>query len=114
MSCVLDPVVNRDPHVGDVGTALVLLIVDQCGDVVDVSAATAITVFIKRPGSNGATLTKTGVLDTDGTDGKIRYVTVAGDFTVAGNYKIQGRVTIPTGGPWSSVPAEFYVQGNLG
>lgn len=113
MSCPVDAPVTYDPHVADVGTALVGIIVDQCGDVVDVSAATGITVFLKRPGSNGTVLTKTGVLDTTGTDGKIRYNTIAGDFSVAGIYRVQFRVTI-SGATWSSRENEFYVKGNLG
>lgn len=103
-----------DPHVGDVGTELVVVIVDQDLAIVDVSAATELTIFLKRPGSHGVVLTKTAVLDTDGTDGKIRYNTVAGDFSVSGLYKIQGKVTLPTGGPFWSADSEFLVKGNLG
>lgn len=102
-----------DPHVGDVGTELVVVVVDQDLTVVDVSAATDITIFLKRPGSSTVAMAKTGVLDSTGADGKIRYNTVAGDFTVPGNYKVQGRVTIGSE-TFHSAESEFYVKGNLG
>lgn len=110
MSCTADPIVVKDPRVGDVGTALVVQIVNQCGDVVDVSAGTGLTIYLQKP--DGTVLTKTAVLDTTGLDGMIRYNTIASDFSAAGLYKTFGRVTLPTGGPWSSIDTEFLVQGN--
>lgn len=102
-----------DAHVGDVGTELVVVIVEQSLTVVNVAAATSLTIFLKRPGSSGTVLTKAAILDTTGVDGKIRYNTVSSDFTVSGNYKIQGRVTVG-GETFSSAEGEFYVKGNLG
>lgn len=101
-----------DVRISDVGTELVVCIVDEDGDVVDVSAASAKTIFLKKPGSGGAVLAKDASLDTTGTDGKIKWVTTAGDLDTAGIWRIQGRVTV-AGATWSSEKSEFQVKRNL-
>lgn len=99
-------------HVGDVGTELVVQVVDENAAAVDVSAATSLTIFLKQPGENGSVLTKTAVLDTTGTDGKIKYTTVAGDIGTDGVWTIQGRVTVG-GSTWSTAESRFVVKPNL-
>ena len=79
-------------HVGDVGTELVCQLVDQDGDVVDLSAAGTMRIFLGKPG--GSVLTKAAVLDTDGTDGRMKYLTIDGDVDEAGVWEIQGRAAI--------------------
>lgn len=96
-------------HEGDIGTKLLVTITDD-GNIVDVSPATSLSIFIKKP--NGTVLTKPATLETDGTDGKIYYVTVAGDLDKAGIYKIQGKVTFVTGTYYTNT-SSFKVHCNL-
>jgi len=99
-----------DIHEDDIGTTLTLTITD-CGTTLDISTASSLSIFIRKP--DGTLLTRTGVFTTDGTDGKIYYVTVAGDTDVAGTYKIQGKVTFPSTASYYTNSATFHVERNL-
>jgi hypothetical protein len=101
------PDLDAEIHVNDVGTALVVTITDETGAAVNVAAATNIKVYLTKP--DGTVLTKTGVLDDDGTDGKIKYVTQAGDLSVKGAWKIQAAVTLGSAS-WSTRQAAFQVH----
>jgi len=96
-------------HEGDIGTKLLITVTDD-GSIVDISSASSLSIYIKKP--DGTILTRTGVLETDGTDGKMYYITVAGDLDRAGNYKIQGKVVLPSGSYYTST-ATFKVHCNL-
>jgi|SRR6056300_308722 hypothetical protein len=96
-------------HVGDVGTQLIMTVKDD-GVVVDISSASSLSVIIKKP--DGVNYTKTGTLLNDGTDGKMYYISVNGDFNAAGNYKIQGIVTLSGGTFYTSI-STFKVFCNL-
>lgn len=96
-------------HEGDIGTKLLITVTDD-GSIVDISSASSLSIYIRKP--SGTILTRTGVLETDGTDGKMYYITVAGDLDVAGSYKIQGKVVLPAGSYYTST-ATFKVHCNL-
>lgn len=96
-------------HEGDIGTKLLITVTDD-GQVVDISSAISLSIFIKKP--NGTILTRVGTLETDGTDGKMYYITVSGDLDKAGSYKIQGQVVLPSGSYYTST-ATFKVHCNL-
>ncbi len=96
-------------HVNDVGTKIVIIVYDG-DDIVDLSAATGLTIQIKTP--DGTVMMKVAELDTDGTDGAMRYYTLDGDFTVAGAYSIQGIVNI-AGGTFHTDAQMFRVFNNL-
>ena len=96
-------------HKDNVGTKLLVTVTDDGSDV-DISTSSSLTIFIKKP--DGTVLARTGVLNTDGTDGKMYYLTVVGDLDVAGNYKIQGKVVISTGTFYTSI-SNFKVHCNL-
>lgn len=96
-------------HEDDVGTKLLATIIDD-GEVVDISSASSFTLLIKKP--NGVLLAKPATLETNGTDGKIYYITVAGDLDEAGVYKIQGLVVLPNGSFYTSI-VTFKVHCNL-
>ena len=81
-------------HVDDVGTRFLITVQDD-GVAVDISTATARQINFKKPSST--VLNRAGSLFTDGTDGKMYYDAVAGDLDEAGDYKIQGKVTFPSG-----------------
>ena len=57
-------------------------------------------------------MTKTAVFNSDGTDGKIYYTIVSGDFDEAGTYKIQGKVVISDGTFYTDIQS-FKVHRNL-
>jgi hypothetical protein len=80
-------------HVNDVGTTFQLTFKDD-GSIVDVSSASAVEVLLMGP--DDTAVTKTATLVSDGTDGKVKYVTVSGDIDTAGTWKIQGKVTFAT------------------
>lgn len=96
-------------HVDDIGTKILIVVYDG-DDVVDLSAATGLTIQIKKP--DGTILTKVAELDTDGTDGGMRYYSLSGDFPVPGAYYIQGIVNI-AGGTFHTDTQMFRVFSNL-
>lgn len=96
-------------HENDVGTKLLITVTDD-GEIVDISSASVLDIYIKKP--NASILYRTGTLETDGVDGKMYYITVPGDIDIAGVYKIQGRVTLPSGSYYTST-ATFKVHCNL-
>lgn len=96
-------------HVGDVGTQLIMTVKDD-GAVVDISAASDLDVIIRKP--DGVSHTKSGTLYTDGTDGKMYYTSISGDFADAGNYKLQGKVVLSGGTYYTSV-SNFKVHCNI-
>ena len=101
-------------HVGDIGTVFELEVkdTDLNGDevIVDISTNTALAVYLEKP--DGSTLTKVGVLSGTGTDGLMRYVTIAADLDTAGNWKVQGKVDLPAG-EWYTDIHKFKVYANL-
>lgn len=98
-------------HVGDVGTALEFTILDQDGAVVPIGGALELEIKFKPPG-NAATFLREPELTTDGSDGKLHYVTVDGDFDRPGEWKVQAIVTLSTGVKYSDI-TEFPVHSNL-
>lgn len=96
-------------HVDDIGTRLIMTVIDD-GEIVDISTATDIDVILKKPDTSSDI--NPGLFYTDGTDGKIKYTSVSGDFDQAGTYKIQGVVTLPSGTFHTSI-SDFKVYCNL-
>jgi hypothetical protein len=96
-------------HVGDIGTTLIGTFSDS-GTAVDISTASSIEMIIKKP--DQTKLTKTATFVTDGTDGKVQYITIAGDIDQAGNYKIQGKVVYGGATYYSSI-STFKVYCNI-
>ena len=94
----------------DIGTALRGTIKNQDDAVVDISTATVRYIILHTP--NGDKLTKTAALVTDGTDGKLQYITTSGVLTPIGWWKLQGYVKIGTSEYYSDIH-RFQVHGNL-
>jgi len=82
---------------GSVGVVLEL-IVEENGAAVDISAASNLKMVLVKP--DGTRIEKTAVLSGTGTDGKMRYTTIAGDLDQAGEWLYQGSLTV---GTWSGV-----------
>ncbi len=96
-------------HVGDIGTSIIVTIQDD-GVAVDVSSASPITFTFCRP--DATTFTRTGVLNTTGADGKVKYVTVSGDLDTHGTWKYQVTVTI-SGSVWNTDIGTLVVHKNI-
>lgn len=110
---------TQDIRLYDKGTEFIVEI-SECDDAgytpIDISAASARKIIFEKP---DATILKVDAsFVTDGTDGKIKYITIGdpesqtGDLDQEGKWKIQGRVELP-GGTWSSAIGSFYVRGIL-
>jgi hypothetical protein len=95
--------VDTTPKVGDVGTAIEITVteLDDDGEAVVINISTATSKFINFQRPDGTTEQKTAAFTTDGTDGKIRYVTVSGFLDQAGGWKIEGEIHIG-GSQWST------------
>jgi hypothetical protein len=87
MSTLKDAIVSVGvARLNDVGTAVQATVLD-CGQPLDVSAATVKQIRWKKP--SGAYEVRTATFVTDGTDGRIRYVTIAGDLDELGAWEYQ-------------------------
>ena len=96
-------------HYNDIGTIFRITLVD-CGEPVDISLASIKTILFSDP--DGDVVAQTAEFTTDGSDGKIEYVTVDEDLNSIGTWKIQGKVVTPSGS-WSSDIGKFKVYSNL-
>jgi hypothetical protein len=76
-------------HYGDIGVNFNITVMNGTA-VLNVSNANSISIIFQKPDSSD--LTKTASLVTNGTDGKIKYTTVAGDLDQIGTWQIQARV----------------------
>jgi hypothetical protein len=81
-------------HVNDVGTRFLITVKDD-NEIVNVSGVSSISLIFKKP--SDTTIYRSGLLFTNGVDGKVYYDTVAGDLDEAGYYKLQGRVDFASG-----------------
>tara|TARA_R110000796_G_scaffold140793_2_gene256990 strand:- start:5659 stop:5967 length:309 start_codon:yes stop_codon:yes gene_type:complete len=99
---------SNEIHVNDIGTTFQLTFKDD-GSVVNISSAT-ITIMLQGP--DDVTLSKTGVLVNTGADGKAKYVTVSGDLSSPGTWKLQGKLVIGAT-TYSSDIHTFMVYKNL-
>ena len=91
----------------DVGTDLQITIMEGAA-VVDVSAATVLQIELTSPG--GIVSLKTATLVTTGVDGKIHYVTLAGDIDRKGIWSYRGIVTFSAAQKFHSIePKTFQV-----
>ena len=60
----------------------------------DISLASVKNLIFKKP--NGVRITKTNVpFATDGTDGKLKYITIDGDLAPAGKWAVQAYIVKP-------------------
>ena len=100
---------SNEIHKNDVGTVIQATIKD--GDtVVDLTDGT-MTFMFKKP--TGATVEKSGVLTTDGTDGKVQYTTETGFLDIVGTWNFQVKIVSDTN-TWYSDITTFKVYRNVG
>ena len=99
-------------HVGNIGTSFRLFIVDQANAIVDLTGFTTIEIRFRKPDRTTVVIVAAALFG-PATDGVIEFVTiVAGDLDVAGGWKHQGRVVIPSGTFWTEI-VSFDVKDNL-
>jgi len=98
-------------QVDDIGTRLKVTIVDD--DVaVDISAASLREITLKKPDDSIVTRTASVIGDGSSTSGVMYYDIVSGDLDQPGLYKIQGKVSIPSG-TFNTAVGTFKVHCNL-
>jgi len=93
-----------------IGYAITVTINDENESAVDVSGASTLTMRLQDPSGNNTD--KTAVNNTDGTDGKIKYVTVSGDLDEAGRWQVQCNVIDASTNRWTT-KGHFHVVANL-
>ena len=96
-------------HVDDVGTRFLITIKEDT-NIVDISSANTLSIFIRKP--DDGLLARSGTLHTDGTDGKMYYDIDSGDLDEAGHYRLQGRVATPSGTYYTNI-YHFQVHCNV-
>ena len=94
----------------DIGTEIQVCLEDCGGNVLDISAATTKQIIFKKP--SGSLLTKTASFLTNGSDGKLSYISQDGDFDEIGTWKIQASIKIDSK-IWKSSFKSFKVHRNL-
>ena len=77
----------------DVGTVITVTVTEG-GVAKDISSATEKLFFFRDP--NGDEVQKTAQWVTDGSDGQLKYTTIANDLDVAGTWWIQAKITTPS------------------
>jgi len=96
-------------HVGDITTKFLVTVTDD-SVAEDISSATTKDIIFRKP--DGTLLTKAGVFETDGTDGKLFYLTIADDLDTEGVWSLQVSLILSSG-TWKSDVSEFTVYANL-
>lgn len=101
---------SSEIHLNDIGTVFELSIKDSDGSAVDITTATSLKVIFLKP--DGTLDPKTVAAYGAGTNGVIRYTTIADDLDQIGKYKLQAQVAVATG-TWKSNIQSFKVLDNL-
>lgn len=96
-------------RLNDIGTVFRATFYDG-SDVVDISTASTKQLIFRKP--DGVSVTKDGSFYTNGTDGKLQYVSASGDLSAAGLWKLQGYIVIGTNQHHSDIYT-FRVHTNL-
>ena len=83
-------------HQNDIGTRFLMTVKDG-SDLVNISGALSLRVDIRKPSDSIINRSALRFNDGSALSGVMYYDTVAGDLDEIGNYKLQGRVTLPSG-----------------
>ena len=104
------------PHLNDTGTPITVIFKND-GVAMDFSEMTVTTKQIKFRKPDGTVLVCDADWVTDGSDGKIKYVTVYEDFNLAGRWLVQGYIAVSlpeeSAGAWHSERIEIDVFDNV-
>jgi BppU N-terminal domain len=97
-------------RIGDKNTVIECTVKDQTGAVVGLVTTTSKQFIFRKP--DGTAVVKNAEFTTDGSDGKIRYLTLATDLDIAGDWQLQVYVAWTTQ-EWRSDIQNFIVHPNL-
>lgn len=106
------PQINADKDHIQVGAVdlLIELEIKNGHKALDISAATTKNIILEKP--DDTIITAPGTFTTDGKDGLLYYLTVAGDLDQAGIYNAQAYLVLP-GFTGYSTPVSFQVYANI-
>jgi hypothetical protein len=91
-----------DIFVGDIGTSFSVTIKDKAtSNIIPLQNATIKTFTLQRP--NGSKVSRDALFATNGTDGKLKFITIDGDITLPGSYRLQAYVELPDGHWYTSI-----------
>jgi len=96
-------------HVSDIGTIFEITVKDGASTL-NISGASTKQIIFKRPDKQ--TVTKSALFKTDGTNGILKYTTVAGDLNQSGTWSLQVHLVLAAG-TWRSDITDFEVYANL-
>lgn len=88
-------------HVGDTKTRFQLTIKDENNNIVSMADATLKELILYKP--NGTRVVKPLSLFTDGTDGILYYDVAEGDLDIAGLWRYQAHIVLPSGEKHTSI-----------
>lgn len=94
---------------GSIGSSIRVLIKED-GLPMNISSASVKTLLLQKP--IGVVVEKVAAFETDGANGWLKYVTIAGDLDTSGPWQGQVYIEMPTG-KWHSEMFSFQVGGNL-
>lgn len=94
-------------RLNDEGTTLRGTVYNETGGVEDISSATTKNFIFRKP--DGSILTKAGSFATDGSNGVLTYIFVAGDLNTSGRWEVEIQVILASG-KWLTNIGEFYVD----
>jgi hypothetical protein len=105
----------RNPKIGDIGTDIIVTIIDQDGAAKPVDTAVTMEILLRKPDGSTETLTATfaGIVQNgagDGTDGKIYAASVASTFDQSGLYYAVGHVVFAGGSEFHTETGPFVVE----
>lgn len=96
------------PTQDDIGTSFRLTIRNQVTNaIINLSTMSSATFTFEKP--DNSTIERTADLYTDGTDGILEYITIAGDLDQAGRWRVQPTYSMG-GGTWTGSPETFVVK----
>jgi hypothetical protein len=101
-----DVVGHETVRVGDVGTVFEIVVIDENGPVNIQFSNTREFIFGKPSGF----ITRPAQFVTDGTDGRLFYVSVPGDLDEPGEWRLQARVEVPGVGIFKTETCTFFVE----
>lgn len=84
-------------QLGDVGVDIIVQFLDSDCDPKDISSFTTLSICFEK--TDGTTVSKTATFTTDGTDGKIQYLTETGVIDQTGTWRLQGVIS-KVGAEW--------------
>jgi len=103
-------VVQGTVRVNDVGQVFEIVVLDEDGKVVNLQFSNTKEFLFGKPSGS---FTRSAQFVTDGTDGRIKYVTVDGDLDEPGEWSLQGRVEVPGVGVFTTETCVFFVEPNI-